>query len=61
MRILPCTLERDFGDREKRTVLKMVDIEFIRKKHLVDGWSIRKISRQLGISRQVVSGVVKVF
>lgn len=32
----------------------MVDIEFIRKKHLVDGWSIRKISRQLGIARQTV-------
>ncbi len=32
----------------------MVDIEFIRKKHLLDGWSIRKISRQLGIARQSV-------
>jgi transposase len=32
----------------------MVDIEFIRKKHLVDGWSIRKISRQLRVSRQSV-------
>jgi transposase len=32
----------------------MVDIEFIRKKHLVDDWPIRKISRQLGISRQAV-------
>lgn len=32
----------------------MVDIEFVRKKHMVDGWSIRKISRQLGISRQSV-------
>ena len=47
-------LEEDFGYREKGTVLKMVDVEFIRKKHLVDGWSIRKISRQVGISRQVV-------
>ena len=35
-------------------MLKMVDIEFIRKKHLIDGWSIRKISRQLGIARQTV-------
>ena len=35
-------------------MLKMVDIEFIRKKHFVDGWPIRRISRQLGISRQAV-------
>lgn len=27
---------------------------YIRKKHLVDGWSIRKISRQLGVARQTV-------
>jgi len=32
----------------------MVDIEFIRKRHFVDGWSIRKISRQLGLARQTV-------
>lgn len=32
----------------------MVDVEFIRKKHMIDGWSIRKISRQLGMSRQAV-------
>lgn len=32
----------------------MVDIEFIRKKHFVEGWSIRKISRNLDISRQSV-------
>lgn len=37
----------------------MVDMEFIRKKHLVDGWSIRKISRQLGISRQAVRKSIK--
>ena len=37
----------------------MVDIEFIRKKHLVDGWSIRKIGRQLGISRQVVRKAIE--
>jgi len=35
-------------------VLKMVDIEFIRKKHLVDGWSVRRISRQLRLARQTV-------
>lgn len=32
----------------------MVDVEFIRKKHFVEGWSIRKISRQLSLSRQAV-------
>ncbi len=32
----------------------MVDIEFIRKKHFVEGWSIRKLARNLGISRQSV-------
>jgi transposase len=35
-------------------MLTMVDIEFIRKKHLIDGWSIRQLSRQLGLSRQTV-------
>ena len=35
-------------------MLKMVDIEFIRKKNMVDGWSIRKISRQLKVARQTV-------
>lgn len=32
----------------------MVDVEFIRKKHLVEGWSIRKISQQLEVARQTV-------
>jgi transposase len=32
----------------------MVDVEFIRKKHLVDGWSIRHLSHQLGLARQTV-------
>lgn len=35
-------------------MLRMVDIEFIRKKHLVEGWSIRRISRNLDVSRQSV-------
>lgn len=35
-------------------MLSMVDVEFIRKKHLVEGWSIRTISRQLEIARQTV-------
>ncbi len=36
----------------------MVDVEFIRKKHLVDGWSIRRISRQLGLARQTARKAV---
>jgi transposase len=32
----------------------MVDIEYIRKKHLVEGWSVRRISRQLDVARQTV-------
>jgi transposase len=32
----------------------MVDVEFIRKKHLIDGWSIRHLSRQLRLARQTV-------
>ena len=32
----------------------MVDVEFISKKHRVDGWSIRKISRHLQLARQTV-------
>ena len=33
---------------------KMVDKEYIRKLHLVEGWSIRKISRQLPVSRPTI-------
>lgn len=40
-------------------MLKMVEIEYIRKKHVIDGWSIRKISRQLGIARQTVRKAVE--
>ncbi|GAB6180350.1 IS21 family transposase [Desulfotomaculum defluvii] len=35
-------------------MLKMVDIEYIRKKHFIEGWSIRKISRNLNVARQTV-------
>jgi transposase len=38
-------------------VLKMVDVEFIKKKQ-ADGWSIRKIARQLEVSRQTVRKVL---
>ena len=37
----------------------MVDIEFIRKKHFVEHWSIREISRRLGLSRQAVRKALK--
>lgn len=35
-------------------MIGMVDKEYIRKKHLIEGWSIRKISRNLSISRPTV-------
>lgn len=35
-------------------MLRMVDREYIRKKHFVEGWSIRRISRDLGYSRQAI-------
>ncbi|MGI6544688.1 MAG: hypothetical protein ACOX44_17045 [Limnochordia bacterium] len=35
-------------------MLAVVDIEYIRKKHFLEGWSIRKISTQLDVSRQSV-------
>jgi len=37
----------------------MVDIEFIRKKHFVEHWSIREISRRLRLSRQAVRRALK--
>lgn len=36
-------------------VLEMVDVEYIRKLHKVKKWSIRKIVRELGYSRNTVS------
>jgi transposase len=47
-------LSHETGLLEEEELLRMVDIEFIRKKHLVEGWSIRKISRKLEVSRQSV-------
>lgn len=35
-------------------MLKMVEVEFIRKQHLVEGWSIRRLSRHLRLSRQAI-------
>ena len=32
----------------------VVDREYIRKQHFREGWSIRKISRQLGMCRKTV-------
>lgn len=37
-----------------KDMLGMVDIEYIRKKHVIEGWSIRKISRNLNVARQTV-------
>lgn len=37
----------------------MVDIEYIRKKHFIEGWTIRKISRNLQVSRQSVRKALK--
>jgi transposase len=36
----------------------MVDVEFIKKKHEIEGWPIRKIARQLEVSRQTVRKVL---
>jgi lambda repressor-like predicted transcriptional regulator len=36
----------------------MVDVEFIKKRHADDGWSVRKIARQLEVSRQTVRKVL---
>jgi transposase len=35
-------------------MLTVVDIEYVRRKHYIEGWSIRKISRQLEISRPTI-------
>ena len=32
----------------------MVDVEYIRKQHYIEGWSIREISRRLGYARQTI-------
>lgn len=37
----------------------MVDKEYIRKKPLIEGWSIREISRQLKISRPTIRKMLK--
>jgi len=37
----------------------MVDVEFIRKKHLIEGWSIRKLSRQFQLSRQAIRKAIQ--
>ena len=40
-------------------MLRMVDKEYIRKKHFLEGWSIRELSKQLKISRQTVRKMLK--
>lgn len=37
----------------------MVDKEYIRKLHFLEGWSIRKINRQLPVSRQTIRKMLK--
>lgn len=37
----------------------MIDKEYIRKKHFLEGWSIHELSRQLKISRQTVRKMLK--
>jgi len=37
----------------------MVDKEYIRKKHYIEGWSIRKISRNFEVSRQTIRKALK--
>lgn len=37
----------------------MVDVEYIRKLHKVKGWSVRRIARELGYSRNTVSKYVE--
>ena len=50
-----CTVSPVIGDLRtgEGHVLKMVDVEYIKKRQ-EDGWSIRKIARQLEVSRQTV-------
>lgn len=40
-------------------MLEMVDIEYIRKKHFIEGWSIRKISRNLDVARQTIRKAIQ--
>jgi transposase len=47
-------LARETGLLEEEELLRMVDNEFIRKKYHIEHWSIRKIARNLEISRQSV-------
>ena len=35
-------------------MLGMIDIEYIRKKYFLEGWSIRRLSRTLGHARQTI-------
>jgi transposase len=40
-------------------MLEMVDKEYIRKKYFIEGWSIRKISRNLHVARQTIRKALK--
>jgi len=55
-RLPSCKLDvsRNIPGTGGKEVLEVVDIEYIRKKYYVEGWSIRKISKQLGYARQTI-------
>src|SRR5690554_4923794 len=37
----------------------VIDKEYIRKKHFVEGWSIRRISKELKLARQTVTKMLE--
>src|SRR5665647_1521751 len=45
--------------QEERKMYKMVDKEYIRKLYYMEDWPIRKISRQLQISRQAIRKMIE--
>ncbi|MHB8543070.1 MAG: helix-turn-helix domain-containing protein [Leptospirales bacterium] len=45
--------------QEEERMIGMVHIEFIEKKHLQEGWSIRQIARHLTISRVTVRKAIR--
>jgi predicted DNA-binding protein (UPF0251 family) len=40
-------------------MIRMAEKESIRKKHFVEGWSIRKVSKMFEVSRQTVRKALK--
>lgn len=52
-KLSPCYAEKSSATGGKG-MYDMVDKEYVRKRHYVDGWSIRELHRKLKISRQTV-------